>query len=430
MQQALHLLQMPVMELASLINEEMSQNPLLEWEEEDELPMPLDFQGDMRSQSTAREEDDLKNFIENTVAYETSLFDHLMQQTEETFSLLEEKELAEWIIGTLDSSGFLTSSIEEISILANSTVEKIEEILEVIQTFDPPGVGARSLKESLLIQLSQQGKSKTLAYRIVEQGYDDMLHNRIPSISKALHRSAKEVYETIAHEIAPLDFHPGAHQPAGHYRSLSQQVTPDLLIHYDEEKLTIEINDSSLPSVKLNKSYLSMLNQGDLNEEAKSYIQEKLSSGKWLLRNLQERHQTLRRIAAKLIEIQGNYFYDPDAKLKPLTMKEIAETLELHESTIARAVANKYVSCPRGTFPLRAFFTNAYTTQSGEAISANTVKDCLVKIIEGEDRSSPLSDETISGMIRQKGVECARRTVAKYRQELGIGNTTQRRIHI
>ena len=172
-----------------------------------------------------------------------------------------------------------------------------------------------------------------------------------------------------------------------------------------------------------------MLQDHGLPEETRSYIQEKIASGKWLLRNLHERHQTLYRIAQQLIQNQSAFFSSPKGKLIPLTMKEIAQKLELHESTVARAVSNKYISCPRGIMPLRSFFTHAYTTESGENISAQTVKEILIQILEGEDKKSPLSDETISAMIKEKGIPCARRTVAKYRQELGIGNTTQRRIH-
>ncbi len=172
-----------------------------------------------------------------------------------------------------------------------------------------------------------------------------------------------------------------------------------------------------------------MLQDGTLPTETRHYIQEKIASGKWLLRNLHERHQTLFRIAQQLVYNQSAFFSSPKGNLTPLTMKEIAEKLELHESTVARAVANKYVSCVRGILPLRSFFTHAYITESGENISAQTVKELLIKILKEEDRNSPLSDETISAMIKEEGIHCARRTVAKYRQELGIGNTTQRRIH-
>jgi RNA polymerase sigma-54 factor len=436
MQQALHLLQLPVLELGSVIREELTQNPILELSDnqtsdsdefeilnciDDEL-RPPSFQG-------KREEEDLKAFIENTVAYENSLFDHLMSQAYETFTDPEDRRYAEAIIGNLDHDGILSLSLEEIAALSSTTVERILPILLEIQTFDPLGVGAQNLKEALLIQLKGLGKEKSLAFRIIENHYDEVIHNKIPFIAKSLSHSVQEVRDAIVKEIAHLDLHPGSNQAEGHYKQVVQHLTPDLSINYSEGKFSIEINDDHIPTLRLNRSYLQMLQDHGLNEETRNYIQEKIASGKWLLRNLHERHQTLYRIALQLIQNQSLFFSSPKGNLIPLTMKEIAEKLELHESTIARAVANKYVSCPRGILPLRSFFTHAYTTETGENISAQTVKELLVQILGNEDKKSPLSDEMISAMIKEKGIPCARRTVAKYRQELGIGNTTQRRIH-
>jgi RNA polymerase sigma-54 factor len=280
-----------------------------------------------------------------------------------------------------------------------------------------------------MIQLKGMGKKESLAFRIVEDHYDDVMHNRIPLIAKALSCSVQEVRETISNEIAHLDLHPGANQADGHYKQIIHHLTPDLTISYSEGKFSIEINEEHIPGLRLNRSYLQMLQDHSLPEETRSYIREKIASGKWLLRNLHERHQTLYRIAQELIQNQSLFLSSPKGKLIPLTMKEIAEKLELHESTVARAVSNKYVSCPRGILPLRSFFTHAYTTETGENISAQTVKELLVQILQTEDKSAPLSDEMISSMIKEKGIPCARRTIAKYRQELNIGNTAQRRIH-
>lgn len=437
MQQALHLLQLPVLELESVIEEELTQNPILELSEsedslnneefdllrsiEEELRPPA-FQG-------KREEEDLKAFIENTLACESSLFDHLMHQALETFHDPEERRLAEVIIGNLDHDGILSTPLEEIAAFTGKNCDALLPILREIQTFEPLGVGAQSLKESLLIQLKGLGKEKSLAFRIVEHHFDDVMHNRIPVIAKAFSRSAQEIRDVITHEIAHLDLHPGTNQAEGHYKQVVHHLTPDVTISYSEEKFSIEINDEHIPSLRLNRGYLQMLHDHALPEETRSYIQEKIASGKWLLRNLHERHQTLYRIAQQLIQNQSSFFASPKGNLIPLTMKEIAEKLELHESTIARAVANKYICCARGIMPLRSFFTHAYTTESGENISSHTVKELLVQILEGEDKGAPLSDEIISSMIKEKGIPCARRTVAKYRQELGIGNTTQRRIH-
>lgn len=425
MQQALHLLQLPVLELSTMIEEELTQNPLLE-RGEDELPAEL---SEHQRKKTREYGTDLRSFIENTIAEEESLYEHLISQARETFSNKAEFNIAEWVIGNLDADGLLTVSLEELAALGGFTSEQILPIIDQIQTFHPPGVGARNLQEALLIQLQSVGKENTLAFRIIEKHYDDVLHNRIPLIAKSFSRPAEEIRRTIANEIAYLDLHPGANQSSGHYRQVIQQITPDLIISYQDGSFFIEINDENLPHIHLNQTYLDMLRDSSLPRETRDYISEKISSGKWLIRNLHERNQTLYRIAEELIRTQSSFLSSPKGELIPMTMKEISEKIELHESTVARAVAHKYVSCPRGILSLRSFFTHAYTTDGGENISSETVKGLLREIIATENKHSPLSDEAISGMIKKRGIPCARRTIAKYRQELHIGNTTQRRRH-
>lgn len=427
MQQALNLLQMPVMELASLITEEMTQNPLLEWNEEGPPPFVEEVGGKLRVQQSQREDDDFKTFIENTIPYESSLYEVLMAQAKEAFPNPADLQLAHWVIGSLDESGFLTTSLEEIALLARALPQQLVPILSLIQEFEPCGVGARSLQESLLIQLKHQGKVQSLAYRIVEQGFEHMLKNQMAALSKLLQCSPKEIHQIIADEIARLDFHPGKHLPAGHYREMRQEIIPDILIHFINNHLEIEINKSPLPTMRISSHYLDLLYDPQTSLEVKRYLQERFQSSKWLMRNLQERQHTLYRIAEQLIAIQEAYFKEPQGALSPLTMKEVADRLALHESTVTRAVSHKYISCPRGLFLLRDLFTHAYTTTSGESISSNSVKGFLREIIAREEKRAPLSDEAISEMIKQKGVPCARRTVAKYRQELGIGNAAQRK---
>lgn len=422
MQQALNLLQLPVLELNIIIEEELSQNPLLEREEEE---APLEIREKVGNGSG----DDLRSFIENTVAYEDSLYDHLLTQARETFKNLKERDLAEWLIGNLDADGLLTTSLEELALLGGYRFEELKAILQEIQKFDPPGVGAQNRQEALLIQLRANGKEGTLAFRIIENHFDDVIHNRIPAIAKSLSRSPHEVRASINREIACLDLHPGTNLTSGHYRPVIQHITPDLHISHFEGRFSIEINEQHLPQLRLNHAYLEMLSDASIPLETRDYIQGKLASGKWLMRNLHERNQTLYRIAEELVRTQALFLSSPQGELSPQTMKEVAEKLELHESTIARAVAHKYVSCPRGIFPLRAFFSHAYRTEEGENISAATVKGLLREIIAKEDKGHPLSDEAISALIKDQGIVCARRTIAKYRKEFGIGNTAQRKIH-
>lgn len=434
MQQALHLLQLPIRELSTLIEDELAQNPLLELSEdgrEEALEVFKQMDEEIRPPScqAQREEEDLKAFIENTLAYEPSLFDQLMEQAKEVFSDPKALELAEYLLGHFDADGFLTTPMEEIALLTQAPLDVLKDILKTIQTFEPIGVGAQTLQESLLIQLKAMGKQDSLAFRMITHHYEDIIHNRIPVIAKSFGKKNEEIHKIIADQIIHLDLHPGTNLAAGHYRQIVQYLIPDIAIHYEKGQFAIEVNEESIPNLRLNHYYLKMLEDEKLSEETRAYIQEKILSGKWLLRNLYERHQTLYRITSELIESQNAFFLSPRGKLSPLTMKEVAEKLELHESTIARAVANKYISCPRGILPLRSFFTHGYLTEKGENISAQTVKELLQQMIENEDRCHPLSDETLSAMIKEKGIPCARRTIAKYRRQLGIGNTVQRKIH-
>lgn len=466
MQQALNLLQLPIMELSALIENEMEQNPVLEsasdQEQEDyemesiireteeaqeesaaptekellfddhdfEIMKQLDddFKDHFNESSTFRkqrtaDDDKLASYLENSIHSELTLFGHLMQQAQETFSTEEEIKVAESIIGSLDERGFLQSSLEEIAMLNGFKYEEVARILVEIQKFEPCGVGAQTIKESLLIQLMQQGKKDSLAYLIVDAHYQDLIHNRIPLIQRQLKCTSQQISEAIEKDIAKLDLHPGI----SFSHEVVQQIVPDVTINQENEVLSVTIPDDYLPTFRLNSRYLKMLDDETLTVETKDFIKQKLMSAKWLMRNIHQRNETLEKIANVLIEKQSAFFLNPDGKLAPMTMKMLAEELNVHESTVARAVSNKYLHCPRGVFPLRSFFTNTYINDQGEDISSQTVRDVLLDIIKNENKSKPLSDEAIAAAIKERGIQCARRTVAKYRTALQIGNAHQRK---
>lgn len=421
MQQALHILQLPLLELRTKIEEEVVRNPLLETEEwEDPLP-------DTKPIQTAKTRD-LSTIIENTVAEECSLYEHLMLQASDAFPDMRERTAAAWLIGNFDQNGWLTAPVEEVAALGGYPVGWLKSLLQTIQTFDPPGMGASTQQESLLIQLRLQGKEGSLAFRIFESHYEALLHNRLPAIAKALSEKVEAISLAVQKTLPLLHLHPGTRYTSGHYPSLPPYITPDLFILLREGVLVAEANDASLPLLRFNREYMEWLHTPSLNEETKSYLEERLHAGKWLLRTIRERNQTLCRIGRALIEIESDFFLHPKGELSPLTMQEMADRLGLHESTIARAVAQKYVSSPRGMMPLRAFFTHSYLTTSGKEVSAKTVKTLLREILAEEDKRRPLSDEALSSLLQEKGIPCARRTIAKYRHELGVGNTLQRKL--
>lgn len=454
MQQAIYLLQVPVLELSTIIDNELAQNPLFEYVEEDvdhsyessdndSADQEMDFDGD--NFEVLREVDDeylyyyeeeenyyakksgdqdkLRTFLESSITSEETLYEHLLMQARETFDDGIDREYADAIIGNIDERGFLTTTIEEISLLNDMDFNRLQCILATIKDFDPFGVGAIDERETLLIQLEKLGKKGTLAYFVIRDHFDDLLHNRIPNIKKKLGCASTEVQQAIDEDISRLNIHPGVFYST----KVTPYIFPDAMIIQDGDELKITVNDNVLPSLRINHDYTKMLDDDSVSRENKEYIRQKIASGKWLLKNIGQRNNTIMKIMECLIKYQKDFFINPEGKLTPLTMKSIAEQLDVHESTIARAVANKYVGTPKGLIAMRSFFTNAYETASGSTISSRTVKDALLEIINNEDKTKPLSDEAISALLQQRDINCARRTVAKYRREFNIGNTSQRR---
>lgn len=427
MQKALHLLQMPVMDLSAFLEREIAENPILEFsEEERELEREEILRELASSPKFKKTTSKLDHSIENHLVSELTLFDFLMNQAR---LIYEEEELAicYCLIGNLDEDGFLKIDLSEIALLNDTTVERLQSVLQTIQTFDPPGIGATSLQESLLIQLRRQSKEKTLCYSLIQNHYDDLLRNRIPLIVKKTKLKAFIIKETLIREMKDLNFHPGAQFNRGPYTEVVHSVCPDVSIVGPDFKVVV--NERDIPGFRLNPHYLSMLHSADLPKETKEYIQNKIISGKWLKHNLNERHNTLYRIAEQIVAIQKHFFSKQEGLLLPMTMKEVADKLSLHESTIARAVAHKYVDCFKGILPLRFFFTHAMHGSDGSFVSNHSTKQMVQTIIMGENKNRPFSDALISKQLLEKGFVCARRTVAKYREELGFGTVSQRKKH-
>lgn len=463
MQQALHMLQVPVMELSSLIEQEMEQNPVIEYGEEREGNLSSELEGDLIGGAEPEEqpeeelridegdfevlrrldedfrdhfsesggapikrtteEEEQKNYQESSIKSPFNATERLLEQVDEFLETEEERRIAWELIGNLDDRGVLTASLQEVAALGGFALEKVEKVLERIQQFDPPGVGARSMQEALLLQLKRKGKEGSLAFRIVSEHYDEMIHNKLPLIAKQLPVAIRDVQEAIQADIAHLDLHPLSTQE----NSVVQVLTPDLRLVQEGEKWRVEVVDEGVPSLRVNRRYLRMLEDESLPLDTKEYIKQKILSCKWLLKNIHQRNETLYRIGESLVKWQKDFLENDKGELVPLMMKTVAEEVGVHESTIARAVSNKCLECPKGVVPLRSFFTNAYTNDEGEEVSSSAVKNILKRLIEEEDKKKPLSDEALSQKIKAEGIPCARRTVAKYRGVLGIGSASQRR---
>ena len=460
MQQAIYLLQLPTMELDLVLQGEMEKNPILEYfdpvsdiesdasasdekiSSQEELNFEsMDFRslehvgddyGDWvaesgSSQYTARtrEEDKLKLFQESSLCSHANLPEYLMRQAYEIFVDDEDRETARVILGYFDDRGFLDELLETIAAIHSIEVEYLESVLKRIQTLEPFGVGARTVQECLMIQLRCLGKTDFLAYRIVSESYDDLIHNRIPQIAKRFTCSSKDIQEAIDCDIRILNLRPRS--PVED--STVHTIVPDVFIRRFGDQLQVEIDGDTLPSIRINPEYLKLLEDESTPKETREYIRHHIGAGRWLVRNLDQRSDTLRKISEIVVSKQHNFLTELEGQLVPLTMKSVAEELGIHESTVARAVANKYVDCDRGLLTLRSFFSNAYVTDEGSDISSNTVKSKVFEIIRSENKKKPLSDENISQKLKEEGITCARRTIAKYRRELNIGNASQRKLY-
>lgn len=454
MQQAIQFLQLPLMELAEVIEQELEKNPILEFEEaeatsaeepqEQEMPeKEMDF--DERRFDLLRQLDDefkdhlgqsdtfvpkmssddakLKSFLESSLVAESTLYDHLMAEAREAFSNKNDLAIAEILIGHLDENGFIKTPTAEIAACFSKKEKDIVRVLKVIRTFDPIGIGSKNIQEALLLQLKEQGKQDSISYQMIKSHFDDLLHNRFPLIQKKLKISAAKLHEIIEKELSKLEFHP----LASFSKASAPTLIPDIKLQEEEGNFVVEVNDFNLKQLRINKKYLRMLDDPSIPLETKTFIKENLISAKWLMKNISQRGETLIKIGQFIGKFQKDFFASPDGVLAPLIMKVVAEELELHESTIARAVSNKYIDTPRGIFPMRHFFSKAYIDESGNDVSAKTICQYISEFIENEDKKTPLSDESISVKIQEMGITCARRTVAKYRSQLKLGNAQQRK---
>ncbi len=450
MQQAISLLQAPAMEISQIIDAEMEKNPMLEMIEEYgeetkkedgdpkeievdhndfEIMRKLDdeyrdfFDQSSSYQPKSRKDEQKKLFLEHSIIAPETLYSHLMNQARETFETEEELQLAELVIGSLDQRGFLGTDVEEIAAMGNVAPHEVEDLLEEIQTFEPFGVGARSTKECLLIQLRNRGDEASLAYKIIEKYYDELLHNKIPFIQKKLNISYEQICRIMEEDIARLNLQPGSWFSTTN----DSVIVPDARIREEEGELVLDINDDVIPPLRVNRKYLRMLGQDDLDLSTKEFIHQHLISAKWLMKNIHQRNETLSRILRFIMKRQRRFFIDPEGELVPMTMRDIAEELGLHDSTVARGVAGKYIDTPRGIVLLRSLFSFSYQKQDGSELSAQTVRDKIRALINQEDKKKPFTDEKISQDLKALGIECARRTVAKYRNDLKLGNAQQRR---
>jgi RNA polymerase sigma-54 factor len=457
LQMAIKLLQMPQLELSQTISQELVENPFLEElsdltsseeltqdekESLDEIPQVTDdtelsleqlahFSSEDYFEERGSDGRDLGYFTAGTVtrpSYEyflstaTDLFEHLIWQLRLSKEPEDIREVAELIIGNIDENGYLRISDEEIAEMAGVQKEMAVQAVTLIQSFDPPGIAARDIKECLQLQLKAMLMEGTLAESLVLNNLDLVGKRKYQQLSKEYDVSVDDILSAVK-IIESLD-----PKPARKFSSSSADyITPDVFIVKTDGGYQIVLNDEGLPKIKINNYYQKLLRQKDsVQKEDKQFLEDKLRSAIWLLKSLDQRNKTIYRVTESILNFQREFFDKGVNVLKPLNLKDIAAELNLHESTISRVTSNKYLSCPRGIYSFKYFFSNAIPSDSGE-LSSTSVKEMIRKIISEENPASPLSDMRIVEIFKSKNITIARRTIAKYREELKIRPQSQRR---
>ncbi len=444
LQQAIKLLQMPALELQQKLKHELLHNPLLEDvedaeedEEVQEAEVKAADDGDdgefkageneidwdrylkdgfeMGAQEIGEREES-EDFYERVPVVRSSLEDHLISQLRMTVASPEELKIGEFIIGSLDGNGFLTCTAEEIAGFAGADLKQVEEVLKVIRTFDPPGVGAADLKECLLLQLEQMGLEDSLAARLVSEHLDGLLEKRYREIARSLKKTVKEV-QSAAEVVAGLDPRPGTRYSSEEPR----YIVPDLIVDKVEDGYVVQINDKNVPRLRVSRTYKDILSGArKKNKTEEDYVRKKLDSARWLIRTIDQRRRTMVKVMEAILEAQRSFFDKGVEHLRPLTLQQIANVVEMHESTVSRVTNGKYVQTPRGVYELKYFFSPGLKTDNGEDASSKRIKARISEIVGGEDSRRPMSDQDIAARLKDEGFSVARRTVAKYRDQLGI----------
>jgi RNA polymerase sigma-54 factor len=463
LQQAIKLLQLNRMELISLVRQEMTENPILEEIQEpyeaeslyvQEHGIKENDQADKTEEVKADESDidnvDWEDYInkyssdpmptnsykgysttdlpgyEQTMSTSESLVDHLMTQLRMSALDEDEKKIGTLIIGNLDPDGYLReASTEQIAEDIDAPLEQVEGVLSVIQEFDPTGVAARNLRECLKIQANLLFPENDLLHQIIDEHLSDLERKSVSKISRAIGVDKEDVV-TAAKLITTLEPKPGRlySDAEGRY------ITPDVYIFKMDGEWVTSLNEDGLPKLKISNYYKKQLQKKKdegTKDDVREYIQDKLRGAMWLIRSIHQRQSTIIKVTESIIKFQKDFFEEGIEHLKPLVLKDVADDIEMHESTVSRVTTNKYVHTPRGVFELKFFFNSAITKHGGEDLASEAVKAKIREIIANEPGDKPLSDSKIVDILAEENIDIARRTVAKYREMMGILSSSKRK---
>jgi RNA polymerase sigma-54 factor len=472
--QAMDLLYMPLLDLQQHLKQELLNNPFLEMVEDEEeetevepgseLEVPAGDQPEVPEakesatgedgmdweeilqegfdEERPREERDQREYFEPVTVERRDLGDHLDEQIQLLDLTPRQMRLVAEIAGNINDDGYLSLPLEEIVAGLNEevrkaaeanglsleglpmvSIEEAEEMLRTVQALDPAGVGARTLRECLLLQLKDMNREGTVTWRLVEECFDELIAHRWGEVSRRLNLPAQEVQDA-ADEIAKLDPKPGLR-----YSGASDNyIIPDLVIEKIDGRYHIFLNDTNLPRLKLSKSYQDIArDKKKFDADSKEFIASRLNSANWMIQAIEQRRQTMLKVMHYIVERQHDYFERGVQFLKPLTLREVAEVIGMHESTVSRVTNEKFVQTPRGVLPLKYFFSSGLATTDGDDVSARGIKDQIGKMVASEDPKRPLTDQAIVNILKKTGVVIARRTVAKYRDQLGVLSARMRK---
>ncbi len=457
LQQAIKLLPMSTLELADLLNQEMVENPLLEEvpteelqpaEQQQQQEKPADqqpadkgdawddadyeyFFGDYLDDGyRSRTPSEVKELppIENTLSTAASLSDHLLWQLSLQTDDDRLKEIGGAILGNLDDDGYLVASVEEIAAMGEWPVADVERALQHVQTFDPIGVAGRDLQECLWLQIRHLGLEGTPTEKIVTEHLRLLQNHQVPEIARKLGISIEDLKEHVE-IIRNLDPKPGSR----YNPSQSQYVIPDVYVVKVEDQYVAALNEEGLPQLRISPVYRRLLDKtgaggGEQNDETRAYVKDKFRSALWLIKSVDQRQKTIHKVATSIINFQREFLDQGIEYLRPLVLRDVANDIGMHESTVSRVVNNKYMHTPQGVFELKYFFHSGISSSYGESVSSVTIKQRIRKIIENEDPRKPLSDSKIVSILQKEGLMLARRTIAKYREELKIPTSNQRKV--
>lgn len=456
--QAIQILQFNTQELDAYVEEQLLVNPVLEHSaaevseggsrEDHEESFPDAQNQDKPAKDSDQEDFDWKEYIrdrqyddisykqgeytpdeekndplERYVSSDVTLPEHLLFQMQCAELSAEEKRIGDYIIESLDENGYLTSSAKEMAEAMGVPEEVVEKVLSVIQTFDPLGVGAADLQECLLIQLRQQGQLTELFELVIRNHLKDLAENRLGTIAREMGISTGEV-QFICDVIRMLEPKPGRQFAS---QGETKYIVPDVIVEKIDEEYVVTINDNSTPHLMVSSYYQNLLHSAEQDEALSKYLSDRVNSALWLIKSIEQRKQTIYNVVSAVVRYQKDFFEKGSKYLKTLTLKDIAEELGIHESTVSRSINGKYMQCCRGVFEIKYFFSAGVSGSAGEGISSNSIKEFIKEIVDEEDPKSPYSDQDMAEMLQKKGIKISRRTVAKYRDEMHILSSSRRK---